>query len=160
MTRFGLAHEAALFLCQLVRSFQQFAPEREDLNGTPAANVLAQTAPGALSLVHHADAEEVGNSLGMLKAERIEWADADAEFTARAGALVLGNDGLRPLILLEKATDFTGRVEDGFGWTDHSAGAAVDAERRVDEMKLVAPAADSLGGQRLVQPMHSPMMIV
>ena len=117
----------------------------EDVDGVPAAGLLAEAAAGAVLLDHDGLAEEVGGAFGEVELERFEGADVDAEFAAGADALVGVDDGFGPLLLGELAADVAVVVEDAFDGADGTAGAAVDAEGGVDVVDGVALAPDGVG---------------
>src|SRR4051812_38293423 len=68
-----------------------------DVDGAPAAGLLAQTAAGAAALEHARYAEEVADALAAdIELEGVERANRDANLTARADAVVFDDDGLGP----------------------------------------------------------------
>ena len=134
--------EDFLFGGELFEALQDFVLEREDMDRVPAANVFAEAAPGAFLFVDGAHAEEVIDAVGVAEAEGIEGANVDAELAAGPNALFINDDGLWPLVLLEGAADIAERIENRFRRADEATRAAIDAERRVDNMQLVALARD------------------
>ena len=70
----------------------------------------------------------------------------DAELAAGADAVVFDDDRLGPLAAGELFADLACFVEDALYGADDAAGAAVDAELRVDDMHAVAVAGDGFGG--------------
>jgi len=112
------------------------------VNRVPSARFFAEPAARALTRVNDTYAEEVVGVLGELKAERVEGADVDAELAARADAFIFDDDGFWPVLLLQRDADFAEVVHDRFGRTNSATGPAVDAQRCVDDMQLVALAGD------------------
>src|SRR3990170_6862445 len=111
---------------------------RVDVDGGPAAGLLAEAAAGALLLVEDGHAEEVAHLLRFTQAQGVEGADLDAELAATADAVILDDDGFGPLTPRERAADVASLVQDGLWRADDAAGAAVDAQAGVDDVQLVA----------------------
>src|SRR5262245_34152713 len=112
-----------------------------DVDALPAAHFLAQLAPHAGLLVH-LDAAQVGRQVVGRGGDAVERADVDAHSAAVAVVGVHDRDGT--LLALEHLGDVAVRVEDGLVGTDHAAGAAVDAERGLDVVRLLRVPADRL----------------
>ena len=130
-------------LRQLPGVLLQHLSRRVDVDGVPATGVLAEAAAGALLLVQHGHTEEVADlAVGVTEVEGIERADLDAELAAAADAVVLDDDGLGPLLARERAADLADLVQDRLRRADDAAGAAIDAERRVDYVDLITRAGD------------------
>jgi hypothetical protein len=146
-TRCGLGHLGWLLGGE---AFLEGFAGRVDVDGVPAAGLLAEAAAGAAPLDELGGAKEVAGVIAAdVQIEGIEGADLDAELAAAADAVVLDDDGLGPLLAGEGATDVAVLVEDGLRRADDAAGAAVDAEAGVDDVDLVARAGDGLGGATL-----------
>src|SRR5262245_20050824 len=118
-----------------------------DVDALPAADLLAQLAPHTGLLVH-LDLAEVGREVLVRRADAVERADVDAH--AAAVAVVGMYDGDGALLPLEDLRHVAPGVEDGLVGTDHPAGPTVDAERRLDVVRLLGIAADRLGGAPLL----------
>ena len=114
-----------------------------DVDALPAAHFLAQLAADARLLIDF-DFAEVLRAVHRPRVDAIEGANIDAHTTAVA---VVGMDnGNRPFDLLEDAGHVAIRVEDRLIGADHTAGAAVDAQSRLDVIDLPGIAADRLRG--------------
>ncbi len=140
------ADEALLlrfFFLTRVRPLLEQFPRRVDVNRAPAARVFAQPAARALLLVEHRHAEEVADgAVRVAQAQRLERAYLDAQLAAAADAVVLDDDGLRPLLTRERPADITDRVEDRLRRAYHAARPTVDAQRRVNDVYDVARPCD------------------
>src|SRR5215204_5353925 len=72
-----------------------------NVNGTPAARLLAETAARAFLRVERRHSEEVGDGFRVLQTEGVERTDINAKLAAGADAIVLNHDRLRPLFAVE-----------------------------------------------------------
>ena len=112
---------------------------RVDVDGAPAAGVLAETAARAPLLDQRRRAEEVAHlAFGVAQKERVERADLDAQLASAADAVVLDDVRLRPLLARERPADVAELIEDRLRRANDAAGAAVDAELRIDDVEDVA----------------------
>src|SRR5579859_411141 len=134
--------------CRALRLLQQLA-RRVNVDGTPAAGLLAEAAAGALALVQRGHTPEVRRRLALLQAQSIEGADADAQLAAAADAVVFDHDRLRPLFAREGLALIADVVVDRLRRANHTAGAAVDAQRGVDHVNHVAHTGDRPRGATL-----------
>src|SRR5262245_8783050 len=118
---------------------------RVDVDRAPATGIFAEAAAGALLLVEDGDAEEVAvGALGLAEVQRLERADLDAQLAARADAVVLDDDRLRPLLAGERLTDIAHLVEDGLGRADDATGATIDAQVGIDDVDHVPGPGDGV----------------
>jgi len=112
-----------------------------DVDCAPATHLLAQAAAHASPLIHNGHAEEVVHDTVVLtQAEGVKRADLDAQLAAPADAVVLDDNGPGPPA--EPKAAATRLVQDRLTRADHAAGAAVHAQRRVDDVDIAVDAGN------------------
>src|SRR5262249_36519333 len=94
------------------------------------------------------DPAEIGGQVVRRRADAVERADVDAH--PAAVAVVGVHDGDGALLALQHLGDVAVGVEYGLVGADDAAGAAVDAQRRLDVVRLLRIATDRLGGAPLL----------